>query len=395
MTVLLIGNYPPDAQASMLRFVEVLRRRLPEEGLQTHVLQPSSRLGRFSFLAGKAAKYLAYWDKYVLFPRELRRFIADQTPSGPCVAHVCDHSNAVYFSSCGHLPRLLTCHDLIAVRSALGEYPRHETRWSGRRLQQWILQGIRQAHYIACDSQATREDVLAVAGVEPSRTAVHYIGLNHPYAPMTMAEAQPRLARLFASAGGIPPDGYLLHVGGDPWYKNRTGLIRMYAALKRLKPDAPMLVFAGRPLSRESLQAVTESGLEKSVLCLTDCANEDLRALYAHAALFVFPSHEEGFGWPIIEAQACGCRVAVTHKAPMTEVGGTSVFKLQPAHIESSARVLMNALGEISGEREARIQAGFENVRRFSTERMIHDYASLYHDCWERFGAKEVCACAG
>lgn len=393
MTILLVGNYPPDGQESMLRFVEILRDRLPRVGFEVRVLQPESRLGRFSFLGGRAAKYLAYWDKYVLFPRNLRRFMANPSCAGPCIVHICDHSNAVYFSACRHLPRLLTCHDLIAVRSALGEYPRHQTGWSGRHLQNWILHGIRRAHHIACDSQATREDVLAVAGVESSRATVHYIGLNYPYRPMLGGEAQRRFNRLFAASGGIPAAGYLLHVGGDPWYKNRTGLVHIYAALKKLMPDAPALVFAGRPLSQESLQAVADSGLEGNVISMNHCSNEDLRALYSHAALFVFPSHEEGFGWPIIEAQACGCRVAVTHKAPMTEVGGASVFKLQPHHVEASAQVLRRALGETACEREARIRAGFENVSRFSTERMIQDYALLYRDCWERFGSKEARVC--
>ena len=56
--------------------------------------------------------------------------------------------------------------------------------------------------------------------------------------------------------------------------------------------------------------------------------NEALAALYSGAELLLFPSLEEGFGWPIIEAQASGCRVVTTGKAPMTEVGGNAAFYL-------------------------------------------------------------------
>ena len=65
-----------------------------------------------------------------------------------------------------------------------------------------------------------------------------------------------------------------------------------------------------------------------SVIPLTNVDNETLRALYSAAELLLFPSLEEGFGWPIVEAQACGCRVVTSQKAPMTEAGGDAAFYL-------------------------------------------------------------------
>jgi glycosyltransferase involved in cell wall biosynthesis len=95
----------------------------------------------------------------------------------------------------------------------------------------------------------------------------------------------------------------------------------------------------------------------------------------------LFPSLEEGFGWPIIEAQACGCRVLTTGKPPMTDVGGTAAFYLaDPLDAEAGAARIAELLGQDDAARAKAIADGIENAARFNSERMVREYAALYRE---------------
>jgi hypothetical protein len=92
------------------------------------------------------------------------------------LVHILDHSNAVYCFFLRSIKVVVTCNDLLAVRSALGEIPEHRTWFTGRLLQKWILAGLRYADRIACISEATKLDVLRISG-KPEE-AVSKIGLS-------------------------------------------------------------------------------------------------------------------------------------------------------------------------------------------------------------------------
>jgi glycosyltransferase involved in cell wall biosynthesis len=188
---------------------------------------------------------------------------------------------------------------------------------------------------------------------------------------MANNEALCRLNKL--SLGNIKP--FILHVGGNQWYKNRSGVIRIFAELiKRPGYDSHKLVMVGKPWTDELHHLVLELGLQKRVMELVGISNEDLRALYTTAEALLFPSLQEGFGWPIAEAQACGCPVISTNRAPMNDVGGSAVIYIDPADNIGAANLVAVALTE----RERWRIAGFENVRRFSLESMIESYVNCY-----------------
>jgi glycosyltransferase involved in cell wall biosynthesis len=112
--------------------------------------------------------------------------------------------------------------------------------------------------------------------------------------------------------------------------------------------------------------------------------NAALAALYSGAELLLFPSLEEGFGWPIIEAQACGCPVLTTGKDPMMEVGGNAAFYIaDPTDAEAGAAAVEKLLAQKESVRTAVVRAGRENAARFSTERMIREYEAIYREVVE------------
>src|SRR5208283_5718722 len=139
----------------------------------------------FGLLAkGNARKWLSYLDKYILFPLQL------MIRARRCrLVHIIDHSNAVYAFWLSRIRTIVTCNDLLAVRSALGETPEHRTGLTGRLLQKWILAGLRRADHIVCISEATKLDVLRLTGKPETKVSTIYLGLH----PAFEAELQDRL----------------------------------------------------------------------------------------------------------------------------------------------------------------------------------------------------------
>ena len=374
--VLLIGN-SEEFQYSMKLFPEMLLRHLLEQGIPAELLCPKTVFGKLAPWTGPLGKWLFYIDKFLLFPVILSWRLRRER--GTVVVHICDHSNAMYVPRLAGFPHLVTCHDVMPIRSALGEIPQNPTSRTGRLFQRLILAGLRKAGCIVCVSSATQAHLLRIAQIPAERTRLIFNGLNYPYTPMPAAEARERFERLTGQE--IAP--FLLHVGGDAWYKNRQGLLTLYAALRRRLRGAglpaPKLIYAGPPLHRELAPFLAgDPAMAHDVLGIQGAANEDLRALYSLAECLLFPSWDEGFGWPIVEAQACGCRVVTTGRPPMTEVGGESAFYIDPADPDGAAVLLAGILRQPEAERAARIAAGRANAAQFSSAKMIGEYLLVY-----------------
>jgi glycosyltransferase involved in cell wall biosynthesis len=386
LRVVLVSNYLADQQRSMQRFADMLHHELTAEGVDVQTWRAPAYLGGQRPARG-AAKWLGYVDKFVLYPPRLRHG-ARQNPGSSTVVHVCDHSNAMYVPWLRRIPHVVTCHDLIAVRAALGEFAGERTRWSGRRLQQMIRAGLRQADRIVCDSDATRRDVQRL--VHPGEYDVIPPGLSPMFVSLPPDEALERMRPLRpamcdpATWARVASGPYLLHVGGNQWYKNRGRLVDTYRALLERMPAAPPLVIVGKPLPRDLADVIESSALQNRIIALDAVGDRELAAIYSRAALLLFPSLAEGFGWPVLEAMACGCRVVTSNRAPMTEVGGDAATYCDPEDPKSAAEVVETVLREPDTERRTRVSEGLSRAGRFSGRAMARAYLSIYHEAVDR-----------
>jgi len=366
MKILLVGNYSDDRQESMLRFSATLAKALNAEGVDVRLIQPRTVFGGLSRTPAGLGKWLGYVDKYLIFPLRLR-----VAAGWADIVHICDHSNAPYASFVGARPCLVTCHDLLAIRSAIGEFPAIRIKWSGRILQQWILSGLRRATFVACDSAATQADVVRLGACPARQTSIIPLGLNYPFHPMPVDRRTERLGKL-----GLAPDcRYLIHVGSNAWYKNRPGLIRIYAEIAKSPTMRDViLVVVGAKLDGEVQLSIQTAGLSEKVIDIGPVDDENLCALYSGASALVFPSLQEGFGWPVVEAQACGCPVFASNRPPMTEVGGAGADYFPPDDPVRAAEIVVTGLANSEGMRKrARSNAG-----NYTTAAMIARYLSLY-----------------
>jgi glycosyltransferase involved in cell wall biosynthesis len=340
---------------------------LTESGHSVRTVFPTPRLGRLKPSATGLGKWLGYVDRFMLFPVTLLRSLPRTD-----VVHICDHGNAVYMPLLKSIPHIITCHDLFGVSSALGEVAQNRVSWTGRVLASAMMRGLNCARCVACVSAHTRDELLRVSSLSAERVRVIENGLDERFAPMAEAEALERLRAL-----RVPERPFLLHVGGNQWYKNRLGVLRIFAELVTDASFASLtLVTAGKGWTNEMHRVAEERGLLGRVIALTRIDDEDLRALYSIAQALLFPSLSEGFGWPVIEAQACGCPVFTSNRLPLNVVGGIAARYLDPTDPVSAAAVLREGLED----RERMRILGFENAKRYSAERMVTEYLSAYRD---------------
>ena len=220
-------------------------------------------------------------------------------------------------------------------------------------------------------SQTTRTRLLKLKGINPERSHVVENGLNFPYEPVPLTTAWEKL-----SAYGLNRETrFILNVGGNQWYKNRCGVVQIFKSLREKSgSDNLKLVLAGKKPDDKLAQEIDSSGFVNDIHILIDVENDVLMSLYSAAEALVFPSYFEGFGWPIAEAQACGCPVFTTNDGPMTEVGSDAAIYFNPHDIDEAADIILAGLQDHK-EMKAR---GIENAKRFAPEVMANNYIGHY-----------------
>jgi glycosyltransferase involved in cell wall biosynthesis len=174
---------------------------------------------------------------------------------------------------------------------------------------------------------------------------------------------------------GIEQRPFFVHVGGNDWYKNRTGVLRIFRELVcGGQFSYHNLILIGAPLPNESRDWLVEQSLRDRVLIRHDVSDEELCAIYSTAEALLFPSLHEGFGWPIIEAQACGCLVVTSRREPMMSVAGGGAILIDPSDARGSAREIASRWRD----REDLIARGYHNVRRYDGEKFAEAYVQVY-----------------
>jgi glycosyltransferase involved in cell wall biosynthesis len=373
MKILLVGNYLNDGQESMQRFTALMQQGLTHGGHEVRAIRPPVVIGRVSPGMQGVSKWLGYVDKFAVFPAMLRA-----AARWANVVHICDHSNAMYSRLVGRTPCVVTCHDLLAVRGAMGEPTDCPASPAGRYLQRWIVRGLRRADAVVSVSTATAADVEKIVGGNGQRRRVILNALNYPYRRLSREEASARLAEAGQLGTATP---FVLHVGQNHARKNRAGVIRAFARASRAVDCR--LVLAGQALSPELQELIRAEGVVDRVTVIIGPGNELLEALYNRALALFFPSRYEGFGWPLIEAQACGCPVICSRCAPFAEVVGSSAI-CRDADDERGFAEEIVRLASDPCERAAWSAEGLRNATRFDREQMIARYVDVYGELTKR-----------
>ena len=340
-------------------YAQKLAENLDVAKLSSDIYQKNAELFNISFFSPRAMKAV-WWDWH--FIRMLNKLDG--------IVHLPNHHLGRYGFFL-KVPYIITVHDLIRYFDLKGYGTFiHHPNLRDRFYLSLDYKGVKKATRIIAVSPTTKDDLVKHLGIPEERISVVYEGIDH---------------RLFRPTSRRLVDyPYLLFVGSEHPRKNFAGLLRAFSRLKsegRFK-DLKLLKVgkAGGPeaeFRKHTLQAVSELGLTNEVVFTDYVAEEDLPAYYCGAECFILPSLYEGFGFPPLEAMACGCPVIVSNVASLPEVTGEAAIKVDPYDTNMLARTLEMVLTD-EGLRRELVSKGLERARQFSWKKAARQTMEVY-----------------
>lgn len=229
---------------------------------------------------------------------------------------------------------------------------------------------VTRATRVLADSEATRRDLITRYRAPAEKVAVVYPGWD---AEVWRPAPQEQVAAVKARYG-IAGD-YILYLGTLQPRKNLVRLVQAFARLwgSGFAPglqNGLQLVLAGQVgwLAQGVFEAVRRLGLESAVVFTGYIADEEAVALMSGAQAFVFPSLYEGFGFPVLEAMACGVPVVCSNVSSLPEVAGEAALLVDPMDVDALAQAIQRILTD-AALRERLVAHGYRQVTCFSWER--------------------------
>lgn len=285
------------------------------------------------------------------------------------------HGTNFKMQTVGRHGGLVTIYDLW-----LDRHPEYSTKLFGQRTSFYrTRRTARRARKVITISESSVRDIESLYGLPREQISVIPCGVSEAFRPVldkiAMTELRCRL--------GLPTARFILFVGGADPRKNHQALLRAYARRSALLREYS-LVLVGQPVHRfaDMGQTVRACGLEDRTVCAGRLSVSDLRLLYSHADLFVFPSLYEGFGMPVLEAMACGAPVITSDVTSLPEVAGDAAVLVSPEDPEALAKAILLVL-EDTALREKMRAKGFERVKQFSWEQAARRTLALYREVCE------------
>lgn len=308
-------------------------------------------------LAPTTSKVKRLLLRNISYPLAIRRKAAPGT-----ILHVLDHSNG---HLCRHHPNsVATCHDIAEYR---------ETALNSRQLKhwKWRVEGMRAAKKIIAISHHTKADLVDLLRIPEERITVAHYGVDPLFRPWERADVVgdfPELDR---------PGLKILHIGSNIQRKNLPVLLRALGVLHQRGIEV-WLVKVGHAFPKDQQRLIDEAGFSDRVIFLGNRRTDELPKIYSLSDLFVFPSTYEGFGRPILEAQACGTPVILARSSCLPEVGGAGALYFEPHSKEELAMRILEAAG--ASERSRLIAEGFKNAGLFTWRSHAEKVAAVYQE---------------
>ncbi|HOQ33099.1 MAG TPA: glycosyltransferase family 1 protein [Candidatus Hydrogenedens sp.] len=207
----------------------------------------------------------------------------------------------------------------------------------------FILSSAQRATHIITCSKRSKKDIEALLGISSQKISVAYPGFDDTiFLPIDKEKAQNYLEKHYHIS---PP--FILFVGTIEERKNITGLLNIYEKIHRQIPHKLVLIGKKGFYADKILLKIQKLECSDKIVYLNYIQDHtELKWFYNSADLFVFPSFDEGFGIPPLEAMACGCPTIVSNQGALPEVVGTRGITINPQDIDSFAEIILNILSD-------------------------------------------------
>jgi len=351
-SVTLFRNFPEDNRLSMEIYANQLvaaLRGVEHDTLEIRQFVP--HVSRFPWSKAAVASSELRWSRYVAYPFQARIHQSD-------INHVLEHGYGHLLWTLDPRKTVVTVHDLIPL-----------ARWSGKIsgvsrgrvpfLNILSVKSLRRARRLIAGSQSTARDLVDLCRCDPQNIRVIPYGLSDDFAPSS-TDARRQLRTAFGFPGY---NTYLVLISGHAFYKNHAACAH---ALKALLPTLSRPIKFVR-LGRRDLDweaAVRALGLMDHIIDIPELAPPRVPDLYNSVDCLLFPSLYEGFGWPVLEAMACGIPVVSSDAASLPEVGGNASIMVRATDVSAMARAVRDVL-ENQDLRSSLIERGHAQAAKF------------------------------
>lgn len=237
-----------------------------------------------------------------------------------------------------------------------------------------------RATQVIAISNFTKREIMRVANIPESRINIIYPGIRAIFKPL----ASERVAAVRARYG-IGDNPYVLSVGYLDPRKNVQGHVRAFAMLATGKMFRDFHLVLVGPESFASSQVWAE--IRSTDVCdrihVTGfTSDEDVVALMNGASAFLYCSLYEGFGFPVLEAMACGVPVITSNSTSLPEISGNAALLVDPNNYAEIAAAMAQVLTN-SALRDMLKERGLERARQFTWERSAREHSRVYHDVYQ------------
>jgi len=360
--VVTIGN------GSMDIYSWKLAEKMDVPTIPTDIYQKLRQSRNISWLSPRAIKTIWY----------NRRFVRKLNKLGDSVHLPNQHLGR--YGNCLKVPYIITVHDLIRYFD-LEDSEEDEAfiYLPNRRYRHYLnldYEGIRKAMRIIAVSQSTKDDLMEHLGIADERISVVYEGIDHSL-------FQPVSQRIYKYP-------YILFVGSEQPRKNLTTLLKAFSQLKS-EPIFKKLKLVkvgkaggqGADFRNQTMDVVESLHLSNDVIFTDFVPETDLPAYYSGAEVFVLPSLYEGFGFPVVEAMACGCPVITSNTSSLPEVVGKAGIMVDPHDADSLAQAMRHVLTD-SKLSNNMIGRGLKQSKKFTWEKAAKQTLDIYSEVEKR-----------
>lgn len=273
----------------------------------------------------------------------------------------------------GSLPTVVTIHDATPL-----VFPQHYPPGIRGKLNLWCQkQALKKVRAVITDSQASKRDISKYLPVDDQKIFPIYLAAGKQFKLVK----SPLLLTSVANKYRLPKK-FALYYGNVNWNKN---LVNLTAAA--VTAGVEIVLVGGGFANRDHLdhperasfkQFVEKYSQHPQVHILGFIPADDLVIMVNLAQVVLLPSFYEGFGLPIVEAQACGTPVVTSDVSSMSEVAGKGAILVNPHHVDQISQAIKDVMSN-SALRQDLINKGFTNVKRFSWQKTAHETVQVYH----------------
>ena len=242
-----------------------------------------------------------------------------------------------------------------------------------------IRHAVQHAGAVIAVSQKTKDDILERFGASDDCVHVVHNGIRPTFRKLTDVTE----ITSFRTTHGLQKP-FVLYVGNVKPHKNIPTLLRAFNIVRRRLPDMELAFAGGSCLRNTELNALSQQlGIKSSIRDLDQLSEPDLIAAYNGAEVLVLPSLYEGFGFPALEAMACGTPVVVSNGGALPEVVGDAAIVVDAMQHEQFAAEIIELM-EDSGKRLHMTQMGHSRAAGFSWTKAGEQTMRIYEEVLSR-----------